>query len=189
MWETLTDLLWVNLNPTSEVLPLIQWHQAYLLIKLQHPEGLACPPQLLERSLAAHNAGLARRSPPTHLERVLAEAVRQLAPGQRIKVEYVVPDPDGQGGLRVDVGLPGLKLAVEADGPQHFFRNVEPPQQDGSTKARDRLLRGWGWHVVAVPAFAWDRLLAQGDSREVGVAGLRQYLVEHTDFMQYTRPT
>ena len=107
--------------------------------------------------------------------------------GQPVSVEHLVPDPDGQGGLRVDVALPELKLAVEADGPHHFLRNVQPQQQNGATKARDRLLWGWGWNVIVVPSNVWERLCANGASHEEVVAGLGRYLLEYTDFKQYTK--
>ncbi|GAB4823928.1 hypothetical protein N2152v2_010974 [Parachlorella kessleri] len=188
MWEILTSRLLANLDAAAQV-HLFQWHQAYLLIKLQFPQGLACPPELLTRSLAAHQAGLARRTLSTHFERVLAEAVQQLAPGQQVMVEYLVSDPDGLGWLRVDVALPGLKLAVEADGPYHFLRNVEPAQQDGLTKARDRLLRGWGWFVVVVPSSVSTRLFAADASHEELVGGLGEYLANNTAFMQYVKST
>ncbi|GAB4823921.1 hypothetical protein N2152v2_010967 [Parachlorella kessleri] len=44
-------------------------------------------------------------------ERALAEAVQRLTPGQQVQLEFVVPDPDGQGWLRVDVALPGAQNA------------------------------------------------------------------------------
>ena len=180
----LTTTLRDNLNTAAQV-ALRQWHQAYLFMKLQQVQSDAGP--LLSRSLAAHRAGLARRAPSTHFERALAEAVRQLASGHQVTVEYQVPDPDGQGWLNVDVALPGLKLALEADGRSHFLRNVEPVQQTGLTKARDRLLRGWGWHVIPVPLFVWDGLYTNDASHEDLVAGLGRYLVDHTSFKEYIK--
>ncbi|GAB4824005.1 hypothetical protein N2152v2_011051 [Parachlorella kessleri] len=163
-------------------LELRQWHQAYLHMKLRHGWGVSRPPDLFQRSLLAHQAECQTLSgPETHFERAVAEAVRQLAADyginrEGVKLEYAVLDPDGEGWLRVDVAIPSLKLAVEADGPVHFLRNVRPLQQTGDTLARNRLLRGWGWDVVVVPHTVMDELFEQDSSHEHIVAGLKEYL-------------
>ena len=130
------------------------WHQACLLFKARFPE-LACPPELLERSRAAHRKGALRGRPPTLLQRALKQEVERQAPGQRVVSEYAVEAPDGEGWLLVDVALPELRIALEADGPYHFLRNV-PQQLRGETAARNRLLRAWHWEVVSMSHTAWE---------------------------------
>jgi very-short-patch-repair endonuclease len=164
---------------------LLQWHQAYLLMRQRYSVVAACPPELLQRSLAAHRALNAPQT-TTHFERVLAEAVRQLAGGLDVELSHAAHDLHGEGRVWVDVALPQLRIALEADGPTHFLRNTEPRQQTGETRARDRLLRGWGWHVIIAPYSAWTGLHAgsSAPTHEQLVAGLRQYLEQHTFLVQ-----
>ena len=133
------------------------WHQAYLLFRARFPE-LACPPELLERSQPAHREEALRGGPPTRLQRALKQAVERLAPGQRVVAEHAAEAPGGEGCLRVDVALPALHIALEADGPHHFLRNRKlggQLQPTGETLARNRLLPAWGWRIVSVPHIAW----------------------------------
>ncbi len=146
----------------------------------------ACPPELLHRSLAAHLAPKAARA-TTYFESALAEAVQQLAGTLGVETHFAVLNPHGKGRVWVDVALPQLRVALEADGPTHFLRNLEPLQQTGDTQARDRLLRGWGWHVIMVPYVVWNAaMFADGatPSHEQLVAGLRWHLEQHTVLVQ-----
>jgi sirohydrochlorin ferrochelatase len=184
MWGELAGLMNSGASKAANV-ALLQWHQAYFLITQQYGVVATCPHELLQRSLAAHLA-LKASDMTTRFERVLAEAVWQLAEGLDVQLSHAVHDPHGEGRLWVDVALPQLRIALEADGPTHFLRNTEPPQQTGDTRARDRLLRGWGWHVIVVPYVVWDAMFADGaaPSNEQLVAGLRQHLEQHTDLVR-----
>ncbi len=164
---------------------LLQWHQAYLLMRQRYGAVAACPPELLKRSLAAHRA-LKAPQMSSYFGTMLAEAVRQLAGGLEVELSHAVHGRDRKGRLWVDVALPQLRIALEADGPYHFLRNTEPRQQTGETRARDRLLRGWGWHVIIVPDVVWNSMHAGGTapSHEQLVAGLRGHLEQHTDLVQ-----
>jgi hypothetical protein len=57
-------------------------------------------------------------------------------------------------GLSIDCAFPGYKLAIEADGPLHFFWN-EPNEPNGRTAFKHKLLRYEGWLVVAISAEEW----------------------------------
>jgi very-short-patch-repair endonuclease len=183
MWGELARLMSSGASKAANV-HWRQWHQAYLLMRQRYGVVAACPSELLQRSLAAH---LARKAPQTttHLEGALAEAVRQLAGGLDVELSHAVHDRDIRGRLWVDVALPQLRIALEADGPTHFLRNTELRQQTGETQARDRLLCGWGWHVIMVPCVVWDSMHAGGaaPSHEQLVAGLRRHLEQHTDLV------
>ena len=50
-------------------------------------------------------------------------------------------------------GEPGMKIAVEVDGPHHFPVNGRRPL--GEMLARQRLLNVRGWSVLSVPFFDW----------------------------------
>ena len=56
----------------------------------------------------------------------------------------------------MDIALRDRRIAIEVDGPYHFFRNV--PMRTGATRLRDRLLEWAGWTVVSVPFFEFDEL-------------------------------
>ena len=64
--------------------------------------------------------------------------------------------PDG---LSVDVALKPLKwrVAVEFDGPRHYFKN-DKRAATGRTRFKQRLLRALGWRVLHVPYFDWAAL-------------------------------
>ena len=46
----------------------------------------------------------------------------------------------------IDIALPEQRVAIEVDGPWHFFTNARV--RDGSTRLRDRVLKHAGWAVV-----------------------------------------
>lgn len=56
----------------------------------------------------------------------------------------------------VDAAFPGLRVAVEFDGPSHFFANAPAPV--GATAFKRRLLAAAGWDVVSVPWGDWAQL-------------------------------
>jgi len=80
---------------------------------------------------------------------------------------------DSSSGYSVDISLPHLKLAIEADGPSHFSRTPGPPKPaagssppsasgppvtSGPTAMKRRHLKALGWAVVSIPFTVWDRL-------------------------------
>lgn len=77
-------------------------------------------------------------------------AAQRLAPRAGWVLEHWNPDIF----YPVDVALPGMRLAIEADGPTHFAINTRRPL--GATLLKRRLLSQLGWTVVDVPFFEWD---------------------------------
>lgn len=59
------------------------------------------------------------------------------------------------GGYAVDISLPALKLAIEADGPTHLARN-DISKMLGGTTMKHRHLRAMGWRVVSITFAQWD---------------------------------
>ena len=166
--------------PAPEPVALRMWHQAHLLFKAQFPE-LACPPELLERSWAAYQEATLQDRVSTLLQHAVAQAARRVAPGQRVELGYVAEAPGGEGCLRVEVALPALRIALEADGPAQFLRNV-PQRLRGEAAARNRLLRAWGWRVVSMSyAAAEDAYGSLSGDQEELVQRLVSYLQQHTD--------
>ena len=101
---------------------------------------------LLRRSLADAEAS------PSRAQEEVADSLEAL--GLEVVHELVIPD-----GLSVDVALKPLRwrVAVEFDGPRHYFRN-EKRLPTGRTNFKVRLLRALGWRVLHVPYFDWARL-------------------------------
>ena len=101
---------------------------------------------LLRRSLAEADAS------PSRAQDEVAQSLEAL--GLEVVHEFVIPD-----GLSVDVALKPLRwrVAVEFDGPRHYFRN-EKRLPTGRTNFKVRLLRALGWRVLHVPYFDWARL-------------------------------
>jgi len=74
--------------------------------------------------------------------------------GLEVEHEYVLPE-----GLSVDVALRPLawRVAVEFDGPRHYFVDA-PRAPTGRTAFKRRLLKSLGWRVLHVPSFEWADL-------------------------------
>ena len=68
----------------------------------------------------------------------------------------VVPEHRAAGLAAVDAAFPALRVAVEFDGPSHFFTNS--PRPVGSTAFKRRLLRWARWSVVSIPWGDWAQL-------------------------------
>jgi hypothetical protein len=98
--------------------------------------------------------------------------------------EYIVPTDIGLNLLSLDIADPSRKLAIEVDGPSHYYHNLDnwspqdPPKgqvfrmsgrkveysfdwnaernlPNGSTSLKNRILEKLGWTVVRVPFWDW----------------------------------
>jgi very-short-patch-repair endonuclease len=68
---------------------------------------------------------------------------------------------DNTTGYSVDVSIPSLRVAVEADGPSHMSRNTVTGRgrvQLGATAMKRRHLQGLGWAVANISYEDWDEL-------------------------------
>lgn len=63
---------------------------------------------------------------------------------------------DTSSGYAVDIAIPALKVAIEADGPTHRSRNTG--QLLGATVVKQRHVCAAGWHLVNVAHDVWDQL-------------------------------
>ena len=66
--------------------------------------------------------------------------------------EYLCPVSERS----IDIALSDRRVAIEVDGPWHFFTNAR--KRNGTTQLRDRVLKRAGWTVVSVPFFDFDIL-------------------------------
>lgn len=72
-------------------------------------------------------------------------------------LQYI--EEDAASGYAVDVSLPQLRVAIEADGPSHRARNTGQPL--GSTAMKQRHVHAAGWQLITVPHDDWDKLQAR----------------------------
>ena len=72
----------------------------------------------------------------------------------------------------IDIAIPRLNVAIEVDGPTHYFRNRPVPL--GRTLFKRRLLGLQGWRVVTLEYLQWRRSQTPAER----LAGLEQLLVD-----------
>ncbi|GBF97364.1 hypothetical protein Rsub_11011 [Raphidocelis subcapitata] len=103
-----------------------------------------------EAAFASEAASLKGRSHSSY-QRAIANALT----GARVM--HVMEDSSS--GYSIDVSIPSLRVAIEADGPSHLSRNKGPggaPVRLGATRMKARHLRAMGWRVVNVAFSEWD---------------------------------
>lgn len=59
-----------------------------------------------------------------------------------------------------------MKLAIEVNGPGHYFCNM-PEREVAWSAARRKLLEGLGWRVVSLRQDEWDELPSWEARKEV----------------------
>ena len=67
-------------------------------------------------------------------------------------------------GLPIDVLVPEIDVAIEIDGPTHFFRN-RPQIPLGPTVFKHNLLKQLGLNIVSVSLEEWNALAQRTDQR------------------------
>ena len=58
-------------------------------------------------------------------------------------------------GYSLDFALPASRLAVEVDGPWHYYQQLGEHVPTAKTMLKKRLLTQAGWRVVTVPYYEW----------------------------------
>ncbi|GIL69916.1 hypothetical protein Vretimale_10067 [Volvox reticuliferus] len=71
---------------------------------------------------------------------------------------------DNSAGYSIDITLPQLRIALEADGPTHISRTPGGAVL-GATAMKRRHLQRMGWHVVNVTYKEWDKLTSESARR------------------------
>ncbi|MEW5309135.1 MAG: hypothetical protein WDW38_001044 [Sanguina aurantia] len=67
---------------------------------------------------------------------------------------------DTSSGYAIDITLPSLRIAIEADGPTHLSRNA-PHRVLGGTLLKARHLRALGWKLLNITFTEWDALSSE----------------------------
>ena len=114
------------------------------------------PSELASRCAAAFCAKTAQ---PSQLQRHVANALRALG----LDLQEEVRTAQGYS-LDVVVCVEGRKIAVEVDGPSHFVGRTQKPT--GATALKRRQLCAFGWTLLVVPYWEWDRLSGRGEQLE-----------------------
>ena len=82
-----------------------------------------------------------------------------------------------QEGYSIDVVVlwKGKWVAIEFDGPSHFFRGDGVRSASGATMLKHRQLRSLGWQLVVVPYWEWDEVRgSEANKRQYILRKLRQ---------------
>lgn len=119
---------------------------------------------LRTRPIAVQNAT------PSPVQLEIFKAVSSVFPSAALE------QPACEGQLSVDIALrhtpqgphdgeaADVKVAIECDGPHHFFINTSPHEQTLKTKLRNALLATDGWQVVLLDTYTWHSTTWHPDS-------------------------
>ena len=114
------------------------------------------PAKLVTQCAVAFHATPNHRS---QLQRPVADALRALGLDPREEVRTA------QGySLDAVVCVRGVQVAVEVDGPSHFVGRTQ--KLTGATALKRRQLHAFGWPLLAVPYWEWERLRGRGEQLE-----------------------
>ncbi len=97
-----------------------------------------------------------QHSLPSHAPDIMLAASLHL-PGPHVSPEL---SSCATAGYAIDITIPSMRLAVEADGPTHMARN-DPRRMLGATVMKRRHLRLLGWQVVNISFKQWAQLQSQ----------------------------
>ncbi len=86
-------------------------------------------------------------------------------------LQYI--EEDTSTGYAIDVSLPQLKIAIEADGPTHRCRNTGQPL--GGTVMKQRHVQAAGWQLVTVTHDDWQKLQGRPQKLQYLQARLDQF--------------
>ena len=71
---------------------------------------------------------------------------------------------DVSSGYAVDIALPALRIAIEADGPSHRSRNTQ--QVLGPTAMKERQVHAAGWRVLTITDNDWNLMQSKRQKQE-----------------------
>ena len=86
----------------------------------------------------------------------------------------LVPEHRAAGLAAVDAALPASKVAIEFDGPSHFFANA-PSSPVGGTRFKRALLKSQGWTVVSIPHTHWSQLSSDAQRNAYAAVALGRH--------------
>ena len=129
---------------------LCQLHQWQLW---QEERGAAWPPLPPELSQRCRTAFSSKEGVPSRLQLAVVASLQAmgLAPREEVRTEQ---------GYSLDavVVYGGREVAIEVDGPTHFFGRMRGRSPTGGTALKRRQLRAAGWALLPVPHWEWTAL-------------------------------
>lgn len=158
--EAVTSLLWGTLlrqltewPPDGDPPSPIALHTLYcvwLAAREEAPGTLAQPQPWLLAALRHAWAGRRAEQLATSLSREHSEVMACLA---QLGVAFQEERFCERSERHIDVAItqPGVRVALEVDGPHHFSATGARRHPVGSTRLRNRLLSAAGWTVLSVP--------------------------------------
>jgi hypothetical protein len=147
-------------------------HQSFLSSRA--PTNISAPPWLMVEARDAWMSQLHDDVTISRSQRELAQILDKL--GVRHEVEHVTDD----GYFSIDIYLPDHDIAVEFDGPSHYYSNGESSPEDGDgtttrtakTELRDLFLGQRCAKVLTVPWFEYSKFNASAVERTLYVREL-----------------
>jgi hypothetical protein len=147
-------------------------HQSFLSSRA--PTNISAPPWLMVGARDAWMSRLHDGVTVSRSQRELAQILDKL--GVRHEVEHVTDD----GYFSIDIYLPDHDIAVEFDGPSHYYSNGESSPGDGDgmttrtakTELRDLFLGQRCAKVLTVPWFEFSKFDASAVKRTLYVREL-----------------
>ena len=129
---------------------LTQLHQWQLW---REERGAAWPPLPPELSQRCRTAFSSKEGVPSRLQLAVVASLQAmgLAPREEVRTEQ---------GYSLDavVVYGGREVAIEVDGPTHFFGRMRGRSPTGGTALKRRQLRAAGWALLPVPHWEWTAL-------------------------------
>ena len=80
-------------------------------------------------------------------------------------LETVMEDVTADGLYSIDISVRSKNIAVECDGPSHYYSNLTTVESQ-KTKLRNQALVSRGWDVMVVPYYEWHDLWKSGGAKE-----------------------
>lgn len=125
------------------------------------------------------------RDKVSDFEKAVYSAFVQAYPTVKFKQSHEV----GANLHTVDIVVDSLKLAIEVDGPGHFYRlslNEHGQRLTTKTWLRNQMLSDKGWTVISIPYYAWE---AAGAAEEAKIAYLKTKLSPNVETTVNHDPT
>mmetsp|Transcript_32306 Transcript_32306/g.51739 ORF Transcript_32306/g.51739 Transcript_32306/m.51739 type:complete len:157 (+) Transcript_32306:7-477(+) len=139
-------------------------HQSFLSSRA--PTNISTPPWLMVEAREAWMSQLHDDVTVSRSQQELAQILDKL--GVRHEVEHVTDD----GYFSIDIYLPDHDIAVEFDGPSHYYSNSDSPLRTAKTELRDLFLGQRCAKVLTVPWFEFSKFNASAVKRTLYVREL-----------------
>ena len=151
-----------------------QLHQVLHCLELEGSSTFVATQDQIQAIRKAHVRMIAARANSSLMHSTVVEVLSDMGVCGFVE-EHDVADL----GYVVDVAFVDKRVALEIDGPIHFWRSEDMMwQYDGYTKLKQRILEQLGWRVVRVPFFEWYPLKTTAQKEDFLTGKLSRILSE-----------